>query len=115
MCVGCGKLERGQAETGVRSISVASLLLIRGVPNIKGMGEGGVLPNILDLSKVLSILYSGPRIPQLFPACGRQVCIARHIARVLNWAIIETRSLAFANGKQVKIVLVLNMEEGKNS
>ena len=41
MCLGCGKLERGQAETGLRSISVASLLLIRGVPNIKGMGEGG--------------------------------------------------------------------------
>ena len=49
MCYMCGKLERGQAETGVRSIC-ASLLLIRAVPNI------------FYLSKVVAILYFRLRI-----------------------------------------------------
>ena len=58
MCYMCGKLERGQAETGVRSIC-ASLLLIRAAPNI------------FYLSKVLAILYFRPCFSKLVPARGK--------------------------------------------
>ena len=89
MCYMCGKLERGQAETGVRSIC-ASLLLIRAVPNI------------FYLSKVVAILYFRLRIsPENFEnwfllAASLQsqawsaYCpyIARSpIARAPNWTI----------------------------
>ena len=60
--------KRGQAETGVRSICVASLLML-----IRGGLEA---PNIFYLSKVGSILYFRIGIPLLLKivSCLRQVC-----------------------------------------
>ena len=104
--------KRGQAETGVRSICVASLLML-----IRGGLEA---PNIFYLSKVGSILYFRLGIPPALENCFllaaslQSIVCSRHIARIAyiaralnwmigpigNWAIIETRSLAFANRNQ---------------
>ena len=117
--------KRGQASGNRRSINLCCL-----AADADTRGTGGA-PNIFYLSKVGSILYFRLRIPPAFENCFliaaslQSIVCSRHIARIAyiaralnwmirpigNWAIIETRSLAFANRNQKPKIRVPDEEQ----